>query len=499
MTPDRSNNRSYHLAYGVPVSCLLLLMITGTAADFSRTVAGLERELPGLMKEGEIPGLAAALVWEGKLVWHRGFGVANAATNEPVRENTVFEAASLSKPVFAYAVLKLVDSGRLDLDKPLTEYLPGEYDVGPDPRLKQMTARHVLSHRTGFPNWRRGSLKIHFTPGERFSYSGEGYVYLSKVIERITGEPLNDFVKRTVFQPLGMTGSSYLWLDEFNTLAVTRHNEFGKPAGQNKSPSANAAASLQTTARDFGLFIQAMLAGTGLKPTTRELMLTPQVRVDESGTNTTSGPGSHPSPDLAWGLGWGLQTTAEGISFWHWGDNGDSKAYVVAFERTKSGLVVFTNSANGLSIMTELLSASLGGLHPALSWLKYESYKSPSRLLLKNIVDQGAESALRDYRARRRSRPQAEQVGEAQINRLGYLLLYRLKQVKDAIEVFSLNTEDFPRSANTWDSLAEAYMVAGNKELAIRHYEKSLELNPSNTDALEKLRKLRGESAQKPQ
>src|SRR5215475_5400161 len=119
-----------------------------------QVIAKLERGVPQLMKDGDVPGLSIALLRDGELVWRHGFGVKNTKTNEPVTDDTVFEAASLSKPVFAYAVLKLFDAGKFDLDKPLNQYLPGNYDVGEDQRLSQITARHVLSHTPGFPNWR---------------------------------------------------------------------------------------------------------------------------------------------------------------------------------------------------------------------------------------------------------------------------------------------------------------------------------------------------------
>ncbi len=134
-----------------------------TKVKTAEIIARLEQRIPQLMQAGEAPGLSLALIREAKLVWHHGFGVKNAETKEPVTDSTVFEAASLSKPVFAYAVLKLVDSGKLDLDKPLNQYLPGNYDVGDDPRLNQITARRVLSHTTGFPNWRpNGSPVLKF-------------------------------------------------------------------------------------------------------------------------------------------------------------------------------------------------------------------------------------------------------------------------------------------------------------------------------------------------
>jgi CubicO group peptidase (beta-lactamase class C family) len=469
-------------------------------ADPPQAIAALDRQLPALMKDGDVPGLSIGLVWDGKPVWTRGFGVKNASSGEAVTEASVFEAASLSKPVFAYAVLKLADAGKLDLDRPLPEYLPGNYDVGPDARLGQVTARRVLSHTSGFPNWRPrgGALTIHFAPGERFSYSGEGFVYLAKVVERITGERTNDFVKRMVFQPLGMTSSSYLWDGPVVSQAVTRHDQLGKPTGQNKPSTENAAASLQTTAGDFGRFLAAVLNGEGLRPETRMQMLTPQVRLGESGTNSTDRAPEKLSKELGWGLGWGLQTTGDGVSIWHWGDNGDSKAYVVAFERTKRGIAVFTNSANGLGIMPEIVAAGLGGKHPALAWLKYDSYRSPSRNLLKRILAEGATPALREYRQWRKGRAPEEQISEAGVNQLGYALLRQAKREQDAIEVFKLNVEDYPLSSNAYDSLGEAHMVAGNRELAIANYRKSVELNPSNTGGIEALKKLGAEKRTAP-
>lgn len=491
------------LMVGVPVGAIFAQQQSPTAPAQLQTqtptaqlIARLEHDVPPLMQAGEVPGLSLALIRDGQVVWHHGFGVTNAKTKVPVTDNTVFEAASLSKPVFAYAVLKLVDSGKFDLDKPLQEYLPGDYDVGPDARMKQITARRVLTHTTGFPNWRpRGSaLKIHFTPGEKFSYSGEGFVYLSKVIEHITGEKFNDFMKRMVFAPLGMTSSSYVWQPSYDTVVTYRHNSIGEPTGQNKpnaaNAPANAAASLHTTAQDYGRFIAAILNGTGLKRETRAQMLTPQIKVDEGGSNTTDRPADHLSPTISWGLGWGLQSTADGLSFWHWGDNGDSKAYIVAFAQQKLGIVVFANSDNGLSIMPEILSLAIGGQQPALAWLKYESYQSPGKTLLKAIMASGADTALREYRQRRSAHPD-QAINEAQMNRLGYTLLYGLKRAKDAIEVFKLNVEDYPQSANAYDSLGEAYQVAGDKEMAIKNYQRSIELNPKNANGIEALKKLR--------
>jgi CubicO group peptidase (beta-lactamase class C family) len=250
----------------------------------------------------------------------------------------------------------------------------------------------VLSHTAGFPNWRGGdaALKIFFTPGEKFSYSGEGFVYLSKVIEHITGEKFNDFMKRTVFDPVAMTNSAYVWQRSYDEQKTSRHNSLGELSPQIKPSTANAAASLHTTAEDYARFVAAVLNGAGLKKETHAQMLTSQIKVDEAGTNMTNRPADKLSPSVSWGLGVGLQTTQDGVSFWRWGDNGDAGLLccVPAAETWSSS---FANSANGL--ITELIDEAVGDA-TALGWIKPESYKSPRRLLLKDIVANGGEAAL---------------------------------------------------------------------------------------------------------
>jgi CubicO group peptidase (beta-lactamase class C family) len=455
-------------------------------------VSRLEQTIPHLMTEADIPGLSIAVIRDSKVIWTRGFGVSNAETKARVNDNTVFEAASLTKPVFAYAVLKLVDNGKLDLNTPLIKYLPGRYDVGDDPRLDQMTARRVLSHTTGFPNWRpRGdkTLKMYFSPGLRFSYSGEGFVYLSKVVEQITGESQQAFIKRTVFDPLDMKSSELVWRNEYESLKTFTHDWVGGVSGRGKPDKPNAAASLHTTANDYAKFVIAMLKGTGLKPATARLMLTPQASVTLAGAFNLNAPDAKLSPTVSWGLGWGLEQTQDGTAFWHWGDNGDTKAFVLAVPKQKTGLVMFANSANGLSIINELVESVMGNDHPSLAWLNLERYNSQPRLMLKAILKSDAETVLTDYRGHRAQAENKLSLTENEMNRLGYQLL-RLKRIKDAIAVFTQNTVDFPQAFNTWDSLAEGYMIDGDKESAIKYYKKSLELNPDNTNAAQKLKEL---------
>jgi CubicO group peptidase (beta-lactamase class C family) len=461
-----------------------------TGVKKEELAARMEKLVPQLMKDGLVPGLSVLVIRGNRVFWQRSFGLANVETKQPVTDETVFEAASLSKPVFAYGVLKLADTGRLDLDAPLVKYLPGAY-VENDDRLSKITARIVLSHRTGFPNWRRdGPLTINFTPGEKFSYSGEGFVYLQKVVEHLTGEPLDAFMRKTVFEPLGMTSSSYVWQERYESRKAYGHDPFGAITGRRKPAEANAAASLHTTAADYARFVIAVMNGTGLKKETARRMLTPQVKVQEGCQDCISKPSTGPlSESVSWGLGWGLQQTSDGESFWHWGDsNNDAQAYVVAYPKQKFALLVFADSGNGHAIIPQILYEAIGGTQPAVGWLNYEPYNSPARALVKDFLARGS-VAIADYRARRKSNPNEGALSEVQTNRIGYALMGK-NMLNEAIEIFKLNVEENPSSWNAYDSLGEAYMVKGEKELAIQNYQKSIELNPQNTNGLEMLKKL---------
>jgi CubicO group peptidase (beta-lactamase class C family) len=341
------------------------------AAYREATIPQLERDVPELMKKGGVPGLGMAVIRDGKTTWVHGFGIKETTTGQPVTVETVLEAASLSKPVFAYGVLKLVEQGKLGLDVPLTTYLPKPYIAG-DERLVKITARVVLSHRTGFPNWRGddGLLPIYFTPGERFSYSGEGYIYLQRVVEQITGKPLNEYMTEAVFKPLGMTSSSYVWRPDFDALTATGHDSDGKPTELWKPKEAGAASTLNTTAKDYALFVEAVLNGKGLKPETLHEMETPQVALDPECRICINHEPKQLSKNLFWGLGWGIQRKDGDDVLWHWGDNGSFKCFVIAEPKTKSGVVMFANSENGLEVAKPAIDEAMGMESLAFQWLK---------------------------------------------------------------------------------------------------------------------------------
>lgn len=324
------------------------------------------------MAGARIPGIAIGLVRDGAVSDPVTAGVRSATSGAPVDSRTIFEAASLSKPVFAYGVLQLIDAGVLTLDTPLSHYVPDR--VPGDPRAAGITVRHVLSHTTGLPNWRGkdNPLKAHFPPGERFSYSGEGFVWLQQVAEAAAGEPLDALMRRLVFEPLEMRDSSYIWTTDFDTNHADPHDASASVRPKRKPTRANTAASLHTTAGDYARFLRAVLSGAGLSAATARLWREPQVRLLAPCCERLSPASRAVEQRVAWGFGWGLEPD-EG-TFFHWGDNPGFKAFVIGSRATQSAVVVFTNSDAGMSIMPELIRAWMPGEHPAFKWLGYARY-----------------------------------------------------------------------------------------------------------------------------
>ncbi len=343
--------------------------------------AALEQRIPEWMAQANVVGLSVALLQAAAstgappAIWQRGFGLKDAESGDPVTPGTVFQAASLSKPVFAYAVLVASAGGLLDLDVPLSTYLPEPY-IPDDPRLHRITARHVLSHTPGFPNWRPkdGPLRIHFPAGERFAYSGEGYVYLQRVVEHLSGQPSDAWMRSRLLGPLGMHRSSYVWTDAYETLAARGHDEEGKPRELHRMREPNAAYSLYTTPSEFARFVAALLQppeGTAyLSADQVEQLLAPQVPVNDAGFDAER-PASdvRASEHVSWGLGWGLQHAPGPEAFWHWGDNGDFQAFAMGSRPLGRAMVCMSNSKSSRGLWADLFGLAFGGEQPAVTWL----------------------------------------------------------------------------------------------------------------------------------
>jgi CubicO group peptidase (beta-lactamase class C family) len=455
---------------------LVLLVIGCTDSGPTQEEIAVWEKLPELVETAEVTGLSIAVVREGEPMWTGAYGVRNAESGEPVREDTLFEAASLSKPIFAYAVMRLVERGELDLDKPLVEYLPYKR-LEHDERYRKITARLVLSHNSGLPNWGGTPLEMAFVPGERFGYSGEGYVYLQKVTESITGLSLHELCTREVFVPFGMSESSYVWSEDFGPRMADGHRSLGEPRAKTRKVGGgnNAAYSLVTTARDYAIFLSAVLDGKGLEEETWNEVFAPRVQVVDFDTKEKA-------DNVFWGLGWGIQDGQAGPAFFHWGDNPGYKAYTIGYRDRGTALVYFTNSDEGLSLAEAIVGELVDDSDDALAWLDKETYDDPERLarrsLARAFLDEGTEAGMATYRDTKARYPDLEL--ERVVNSVGYTMI-RKEEVDKAIEVFEINLKEHPESSNAYDSLAEAYMIAGKDDLAIENYERSRKLDPENS------------------
>ena len=356
----------------------------------------LLKDLPRLLELAMVPGIAVAVL-EGGRTWQRGFGLACREPERPVGSATLFEGASLGKPVFAAVVLRLRDAGVLDLDRPLHDYLrlPDA-----DGRTRRITARHVLSNTTGLPNWRLqpGPLRSEFDPGKKFAYSGEGFFYLQRVIEQLTGTSTERTMAEHLFVPLGMTSSSYAWRQDFGAIMAKGYDSegevlevyadmgrrFARVAGDLKKPMhdwmyadmerampaafpdlpvlpvymmPNAAGSFLTTVSDYSRFLGAVVepGNPFLSARSRGEMVRPAVSLNSA---------------LSWGLGWGIEASASGPLLWHWGANGTFRNFVLVDTAGRRAVAVFCNSANGPKVYERIISEVTGGDHPAFLWFQ---------------------------------------------------------------------------------------------------------------------------------
>ena len=257
----------------------------------------LDNKIQSLMKAANVQGLAITIFNNNEPVYKKTFGYKRIDTKDPINTNSNIYGASLSKPVFAVLVMKLVEEGLLDLDKPLQDYLSKPiYEYPPskkwhdnygnlkaDSLYKKITARMCLDHTAGFPNWRwfesDQKLRVKFTPGSRYEYSGEGLVYLQVVLEHMLGKSLEELMKEKIFTPLGMKRSSYTWQTEFEKDYCLGHQTSGELYEKDKDNDARSASTLETTLDDYTLFTKAVLKNSTLKPATTKEMFTPQIRL----------------------------------------------------------------------------------------------------------------------------------------------------------------------------------------------------------------------------
>jgi CubicO group peptidase (beta-lactamase class C family) len=334
----------------VPLVTLLALVTTTGAVAQSKNDARIELssadKIQGWMADYKVPTVGVAVIEGGKVKDAKVFGELRKGVPAPL--NTIFGVASLSKPITAILALLLINAGEWDLDEPLLNHWV-EPDVADDPRLKKLTTRLVLSHQSGFPNWRRGKLAFEFEPGTKFQYSGEGFEYLRRAIERKFQKPLGKIAEQLLFAPLGMKDTGYQWTDAMDQFRIAIAKDL---AGHNIFPwiptTANAASSILTTAEDYGKFGAEVIRGAGLSQKLYGEMIRPHVAI--------------PGPEgYSYGLGWVVAKDLSNgeYALLHRGGHQGVRTLVILLPKSRRGLVVLTNGEQGEALCNKITLESL--------------------------------------------------------------------------------------------------------------------------------------------
>jgi CubicO group peptidase (beta-lactamase class C family) len=304
---------------------------------------------PVWMTQFNVPAVSIAIIKGRKITWSQQFGVIRAGEKSRPDEHSVFEACSMSKPLFAYAVMKMVEEGTLELNRTLDSYLSEPY-LPHEPDAARITVRMVLNHSTGLPNWRKGGkgalLKLINKPGEKYTYSGEGMWYLQKVVEHITGMPIDKYMKRTVMDHIGMKHSSYVWLDRFNKNGADGHNADGKPKNYNHYTKGNVAYSLYTTPEDYARYLILMMTQKPKKDFQLRTRTLKRMLTLDNDMNKNS----------LYGLGWRIGEAGGRRYIMHGGSNGSGfRCHARFYPDDGSGIVIMTNGDNGASVYRKVL------------------------------------------------------------------------------------------------------------------------------------------------
>jgi CubicO group peptidase (beta-lactamase class C family) len=483
--------------YPLPRPAFLAILAFAALSSF---VAAQDKaaRIDGLMKVyydyGQFNG--TVLVAEnGKIIYKKGFGLANMEWNIPNKPDTKFRLGSITKQFTSMLILQLVEGGKISLEGKLSDYLPYyRQDTG-----KKVTIHHLLTHTSGIPSItnlpnfesdisrnpypveevvkRFCSGDLEFEPGAKYRYNNSGYFLLGAVIEKVTGRPYEKVLEERIFKPLGMKNSGY---DHHATIMPNRAAGYEQSLeGNTNAPYLDmslpyAAGSLYSTVEDLYIWDQALYTDRLLSAKMKELLFKPHVQ----------------NPGSAYGYGWSmgkvkLPQSKREVSFV--GHDGGINGFNTVIRRyvDDKHLVVLLNNTGG---------TNLGEMTTAIGRILYgEPYDPPKKSIARTLYEtmrlKSLEAAIAEYRELKKAGSQNYNFRPAELNRVGYALL-EAGRTEDAIKVFQLNIEAYPADGNGYDSLAEAYVAKGEKVLAIKNYAKSLELDPTNTNAVEKLNQL---------
>ncbi len=481
-------------------ACLATVLLAGMALGSTRPATaqepsakeqadGVETFLRRQMARRQIPGLQVAVVRQGKILLLGAYGMANIEHSVPVTDKTIFSINSATKSFTGVAIMQLVEDGKVDLGAPVSKYLDGLPMA-----WRPVTIRQLLTLTSGIPGisveggdeesaWAKAqTLPMEFTPGERFSYTQTNYLLLGRIIDKLGGQPFNRFIAERQFQVADMPRTGFGDSSDVVPHAAQAYTTLRSVRGQyvrtdtlrrhfdEFPPSLRTAAGINTTAEELARWIIALQDGRLIKKKTSLATLWAPVALNSGASGS-------------WALGWPVRVRAEhravaGIggmrsAFFVYPD--DDLAVVILTNLSGASPESFIDEVAGYYI-PEMRAIAGFGLPPAIKSIQTELLKR-GYAQAREVVE---EAKKRDVKLR---------LSEEEVNAWGYRLL-EVGQVKEAVEVFRLNAHLHPQSANSYDSLAEAYEEAGDKPSAVKNFKRSLELNPKNNNAVEHLKKL---------
>jgi CubicO group peptidase (beta-lactamase class C family) len=468
----------------------------------------LDITLKQMMETFKLPGLSVAVIENYQIAWAKGFGVTEYGGSKPVTTRTLFQAGSISKPVAAVGSMWLVEQGKLSLDEDVNKKLKSwKVPENEFTKEQKVTLRRLMSHSAGltvhgFPGYavnepkptlveifngtkpaNTAPIRVDFVPGTKMRYSGGGVTIEQQLVIDVTNEPFPQFMQQTVLSKIGMTDSSYAQPLSAARAALTatgtRMNGTSVEGRWHIYPEM-AAAGLWTTPTDLAKFaIEIALSKQGkanhvLTQKSVQEMLTPQVEAEGGGAHV--------------GLAFFLDDQIPG-EFGHNGSDEGFQAQLTMNSETGRGVAIMGNSDGFFHVAPYVEDV----IRKARGWKTTGQPHSASDAISLVRALKGTDAALNVYaRLKQGTIPGYGKPDEATLNQLGYNLMAD-KKLDEAIKVFQLNVQEYPQGWNGYDSLGEAYMNAGQKELAIKNYEKSLELNPDNHNGEAMLKKLRGQ------
>lgn len=327
---------------------VLLIEISLQAQNNTKVNLSFENKVQSWLTENNVPAVGIGIIEDAKIKYIKVFGELKKGV--PAPDNAIFSIASITKTVTAMLTLKLVEAGQWDLDAPLFQHWV-DPDIANNPLHKKLTTRHVLSHKTGFPNWRgKGKLTFNFEPGTEYNYSGEGFVYLARALESKFGKTLQQLSDSLLFKPMGMKDTRYCWnknVDE--SRFVYGHDTKGNiyPRSERaKSSAGGAAGGLLTTVEDYCKFSINLINGAGLSEILYNDMVSPHSKIKE-----------HHS----YGLGWEIISDLPNgeYTLGHGGNNKGYKTKGIILPESKRAVIVFTNGDNGIFVYNNVIKESI--------------------------------------------------------------------------------------------------------------------------------------------